>query len=281
MEASLSKKLLGFRPGDFELSEKVPGPVSAHIHGDIEISTFKHSAVTMLYTGGAVTVPPGHLIVHWGILPHQTLSREPDARVMGLHLPLAWFLQWDLPRTFVNRILNLEVLIDDPRQSPCSDLALFQDWIKVVNNSGKEGMEIVLLEMRSRLWRMAIDLNKDSSPSPVATKQPVMLPAAFERAIEYIAEHYLEAIRIPEIAKAAGVSRTHVMRLFRQTTGGTINGYITHLRLSHAQCLLVTTNQKVIDIMFESGFTSANHFYKVFKRYTHTTPARYRREIAS
>lgn len=260
----------------FTLFEDVPQPSTGHIHGDIEVSVFEKGSVTMLYAGRALTIPPGQLVVHWGILPHQMLSREPSAQVLGLHLPLAWFLQWNLPHTFVNRILNLEVLVDHLRHEPCSDIALLKEWRKVVANAGEAGQEIVLLELQSRLWRMDIDLDKN--PVALSTEATqVVAGRVFERAVEYIAEHYLESIRIPEIAKAAGVSRTHIMRLFKQVTGWTVNGYITHLRLCHAQRLLVTTDKKVIDIMFESGFTSLNRFYDVFKKHTNTSPARYRK----
>ena len=68
--------------------------------------------------------------------PHQMIAREPGARVVGLHIPLAWFLQWELPRHLVDRVLGLDVLIDRSGQQPCSDLALFRNWVKLAHDPG-------------------------------------------------------------------------------------------------------------------------------------------------
>ncbi len=206
------------------------------------------------------------------------IDREPGARVVGLHIPLAWFLQWELPRHLVDRVLGFDVLIDRSGQQPCSDLDLFRNWVKLAHDHGRDGRDIILLEVRGRLWRMALDLKEETPNASGNAKRP-LAPGVFESAVEYVAAHYREPIRISQVAKTAGVSRNHIMRLFRQVTGWTINEYVTHLRLSHAQRLLVTTDLKVIDIMYDSGFSSPNRFYTAFKEQTHTTPARYRRRF--
>ncbi len=60
-------------------------------------------------------------------------------------------------------------------------------------------------------------------------------------------------------------------------TGQTVNGYITGLRLSHAQRMLMTSDAKIIDIMYEAGFSCPTQFYQRFKARTGMTPARYRK----
>lgn len=230
----------------------------------------------MLYSGRVVKVPPDHLVIYWGIPPHQVLEREPETQVVGLHLPLVWFLQWELPGELVSRILQLDVLIEPKRDEPCSDLALLRNWAQLGTSSQPNGQEIVLAEVHGRLLRLAARLAQEGGDAEALGLQPVT-PGIFGRAVEFIAEHFRDPIQIPDIAAAVGVSRTHLMRMFRQTSGWTVNEYVTHLRLSHAQRLLVTTDSKVIDIMYASGFNSPNRFYDAFSRQTGSTPARYRR----
>ena len=69
------------------------------------------------------------------------------------------------------------------------------------------------------------------------------------------------------------------MRQFRKATGVTLLKYITDLRVSCAQRLMTTTDMKLIDIAYESGFTSPGQFYASFKRATDTSPARFRRSV--
>jgi AraC-like DNA-binding protein len=55
--------------------------------------------------------------------------------------------------------------------------------------------------------------------------------------------------------------------------------YITERRVSCAQRLLDTTDMKIIDIVYESGFNSPARFYPCFKRLVGQSPARYRRSM--
>jgi len=55
--------------------------------------------------------------------------------------------------------------------------------------------------------------------------------------------------------------------------------YLTRLRVSHAQRLLITTDLKVLDIAMESGFASVAPFYAAFAAHTPgLRPLDYRRQ---
>jgi AraC-like DNA-binding protein len=43
--------------------------------------------------------------------------------------------------------------------------------------------------------------------------------------------------------------------------------------------MMITTDKKIIDIAWESGFGSLGQFYAFFKRVTGQSPARYRRAL--
>ena len=256
--------------GGFEAS---PGPPSGHVHDAIEISVFEHGSVTMLYGGTPVTIPPNRLVVHWGMLPHQVLKRSSGALVVGLHLPLAWVMQWGLPSSLLTRLLDLEYIIEPPREHPSSDLELLHDWNKILNNGEDLSQEIILAEVRARLLRLSL--------SQVKTRQKLSdtpAPHIFVKALKYIVRHFKEPIHLDQIAYAAGVSSRHLTRLFHQNTEQTINAYITRLRLSHVMRLLVTTDRTVTDIMYDAGFSCTTHFYKVFREQTGKTPRQYRQE---
>ena len=258
---------------DLDLSgfEVSPGPPYGHVHDAIEISVFEHGSVTMLYGGTPVTIAPNCLVVHWGMLPHQVLKRSSDALVIGLHLPLAWVMQWDLPSSLLTRLLDLELLIEPQREKPCSDLELLRDWNKLLTHGDDISQEIIMAEVRARLLRL--------SQSQINTQQQLAdtpAPHIFVKALKYIVRNFRGPIHLSEIADITGVSPRHLTRIFHQNTEQTINSYITRLRLSHVMRLLVTTDRTVTDIMYDAGFSCTTHFYKTFREQTGCTPKQYR-----
>jgi len=252
---------------------ETPNPPGGHTHDAIELSVFEGGGVTMLYGGRPVTVGPDRLVAHWGMVPHQMLSREPGARVIGVHVPLSWVLEWPLPGGLLSRLLDLEVLIEPARTAPCGDLALLREWHRLLTGGGPDATAIVLLELRARLLRLA--RSADSAHAAVAPGRPPA-PTAFSLALRFIGRNYREPLRHAAIARAAGLSARHLTRVFAEYTGQTVTGYITHLRLSHARRLLATTDRKILDVMHDAGFSCTTQFYRLFREQTGISPRRYR-----
>ncbi len=266
--------LIHFDEPGFSSYELPPGPPSGHIHDALEICAFEGGSVTMLYGGKTISVPENRLVIHWGMLPHQVVRRDPLALVVGIHLPLVWFLQWQIPAHLTARLLGLDLLIEPPRQQPCSDLAMLKNWHHLLGKHGREGIPVVLAEVRARLLGLALSHNDLRDDGLI--KADHLAPSAFHRTLQEITQHFREPLQIARLAKQAGISPRHLTRIFHEHTGQTINEYLTRLRLSHAQRLLITTDRKVIDVMYDCGFTCSTHFYKVFREQAGCTPRHYR-----
>jgi AraC-like DNA-binding protein len=67
------------------------------------------------------------------------------------------------------------------------------------------------------------------------------------------------------------------MSLFQKTFGTTLIEYLTQHRVQHAQRLLATTEQKMVEIAFSSGFNSLSRFNEAFRRACGCAPREYRR----
>ena len=78
------------------------------------------------------------------------------------------------------------------------------------------------------------------------------------------------------IGKSAGLHPNYAMNLFRKTVGTTLVHYVTRLRVSRAQQLLATSNDKVVDVALNSGFNSLSRFNDVFKKTSGSSPREYR-----
>ncbi len=80
----------------------------------------------------------------------------------------------------------------------------------------------------------------------------------------------------------AGLHPKYLMRVFKKQCGVSVWEYLTRLRVSHAQRLLITSDAKVLDIAMESGFSSVAPFYAAFAAHTRgIRPLAYRRQLQS
>ena len=91
-----------------------------------------------------------------------------------------------------------------------------------------------------------------------------------------IEERYKEQISISTLAEEVYLTPTYLCVLFKQTTGSTINEYLTMTRLEKAKQLLADSNIKLYDVCYEVGYLSPSYFSRLFKKYVGISPSEYR-----
>jgi AraC-like DNA-binding protein len=96
------------------------------------------------------------------------------------------------------------------------------------------------------------------------------------RAKDLADAHYFEPLSVDRMAQAAGLSRAHFSREFRQTFGESPHAYLLTRRLERAAALLRTTDNSVAEICFSVGLQSVGSFTTSFKRMFGTPPTSYR-----
>lgn len=96
------------------------------------------------------------------------------------------------------------------------------------------------------------------------------LPDIVLRAKAYMNEHFREDVGVDTVSDALRVSRSHLMAVFKKTTGITLNQYLIDLRMEQARALLLT--RTVTEVAFEVGFNSSSYFSTVFKKQHGFTP---------
>lgn len=97
-----------------------------------------------------------------------------------------------------------------------------------------------------------------------------------ENAALYISNNFSRDITLDELSSAAGISRQHFDRLFREKFGLRPMEYIALKRISHAKTLLEATDKKIVEIGSLSGYPDPTYFGMVFKKYEGVTPKEYR-----
>ena len=94
-------------------------------------------------------------------------------------------------------------------------------------------------------------------------------------ASRYIAEHCDESVDLGAIAGAAGISRFHLIRVFKKTLGVTPMAYARSLRAERLRKTLPASG-RVLDAIFDAGFGSASRAYDATHNRLGMTPGDYR-----
>lgn len=94
---------------------------------------------------------------------------------------------------------------------------------------------------------------------------------------KYILEHYTDnQLSIQNISSHTFLSQTYLCAFFKKSTGKTINEFITELRIERAKELLKDSRIKLYEVASFIGYTDANYFSTIFKKYLGFAPSEYR-----
>lgn len=99
----------------------------------------------------------------------------------------------------------------------------------------------------------------------------------FKSCAEYVAKNLYAPIRVEEIARSLGYTRSYLSTCFRRQTGMTLTRYILGEKVREAQRMLEFTDKSLSEIADLFSFSSQSHFQNVFRKITGMTPLAYRR----
>jgi AraC family transcriptional regulator, melibiose operon regulatory protein len=251
-------------------------------HNEIQLNILRRGRVTYMIGGQKIKVKAGHLTAFWAAIPHQIIDYDEDTEYYVATLPLAWFLQCQLPDAVVQPLMRGEVISEPQPDRAEVDGALFVQWESDLKKSQRVLREIVIREMETRLRRLGVTLESDQAGQ--VSRQPAKLQVGglnkVEQIVCYIAQSYVEPITVTDIGKAVAMHPNSAMRLFKKVFGTTLIDHLTHHRIFHAKRLLATTDQKIVDVAYSSGFSSISRFNEAFRRASGCTPRAYRLQHA-
>ena len=270
-----------FSPYGFTCVRWSPSPMPRpDHHNEIELNMLHTGSVTYMLGGDKVCVEAGHLTAFWAAIPHQIVDYAKNTEYFVATIPLSWFIQCKLPERLTIPLMRGEVASEPLENRSAIDLALFAQWQRDLKSGNAEAKEIVMLEMEARLRRLAVGL---PAPAPKKTRQSKLsLQQGGLNKVEQmaciVAQRYADPLSVAEISEEVGLHPNYAMNLFKKVFGTTLIDYLTNHRVSHAQRLLATTDQKIVEIAFSSGFNSISRFNEAFRRACGCTPRAYRAE---
>lgn len=271
-----------FAPYGFTCVRWNPSPMRRpDRHNEVELNFLESGWLTYLLGGRKVRVDANRMTAFWAAIPHQIIEYGDETEYFVATLPLPWFLQCRLPEHLVQPLLQGQMVSEPEAPNPEIDLQQFGRWERDLARDNAELKKAVLLEMEARLLRFAVVVpHAKAAPVPPARKRPVGLSEGGLNKVEQmaclIAQRYTDRLTVEEIGKSVKLHPNYAMSLFQKTFGTTLIEYLTQHRVSHAQRLLATSDMKIVDVAFSSGFTSISRFNDAFRRACGCSPRQYR-----
>ena len=173
---------------------------------------------------------------------------------------------------FVIPELQAQDTIEDP---------ILGNLIEVLLHEKNEGFQSGALFTESVGTAFASHLLQRYSVSPPSPQHSVggMAPSVLRRCKDLIEANIESDIQLGDLAKEAGMSSSHFIRSFRQSTGLTPYQFLLHQRVKRAQLLMRDPRVSLTEVALASGFADQHHLARVFRRITKMTPSGYRRSL--
>ncbi|MCU6790618.1 helix-turn-helix domain-containing protein [Paenibacillus sp. WQ 127069] len=98
----------------------------------------------------------------------------------------------------------------------------------------------------------------------------------FNQIKDYVENNYHLDLSLTILGENIGLSPSYLSSIFKEVTGMNFVDYINTRRVEQAKIRLRQTQDTVVDISEQVGFTNSNTFIRVFKRHEGVTPGQFR-----
>lgn len=256
--------------------------VSWHWHKSIEIDYIMEGELVLTTPDQELTLRKGDIcFINSGVLHSFSTGPQSDGCSFYAHLFRTSFLSGmhnsQIEQKYILPILgNRAVTVCHFPEGTPSNTAMTPIYLHIVELDLEQpfGYEFAVREELSRLWCMFFQETR-SLHGGVRQKESADSRRVREM-LQYIHEHYAEPVSLGDIAGAVGVSRQECMRCFRKYLRVSPISYLSEYRVRIAAGQLLHTDQSIITISENCGFSSNSYFSKVFHQTMGCTPKEYR-----
>lgn len=259
--------------------------VIAHYHEDIEIIYVLEGSFFASVSGHEYSISSGDLLLINSKEPH-AFRRYPSCRYICLQFDP--FILFSTSRTsFEAKYIMPFIMSSSSPQRVISANELASTNIgSLVEDANREfskreyGFELAVRSdiCQIFLWFLrkwhAQGVNMNISAS--MRSEDI---ARLEGVLKYIDENFMHTVSAEKMASMCNMSYSYFSRFFKASIGETFSEYLTYVRVTEAEKLLVSTSRNVSQIAMETGFSNASYFITQFKRHRHMTPKKFKQHL--
>lgn len=179
-------------------------------------------------------------------------------------------------KTFINKAYVIPIVdtgvekIESSAEYMTKELTEQRDWYWSCRGRSYFMEIIIALERMYGLIGYGISLQK-------ADNTPIINNPKLRDAVLYIEGHYNENITLADISQNAGLTHTALTKFIKQELNCTAMQYLMRYRITIAKKQLAFTDVPIKDITSLVGFKTVQHFNRIFKQHTGSTPAEFRK----
>lgn len=109
------------------------------------------------------------------------------------------------------------------------------------------------------------------------SEKNVRIRREVEKGMEFIKANYFEDLTLKIVSDSVGLSESHFSRIFIKHTGHSFTEFLTFIRIEKAKELMSSTDMKIYEIAAKVGYSSTEHFSRMFKKVTGSSPNNYQK----
>ncbi len=129
--------------------------------------------------------------------------------------------------------------------------------------------------LQSLLMRLIYTLNRYVQSYKIKHSPKRNNHEVIDKTLAYINANLTEDLSLTALCERANFTPVYFHKLFKASTGKTLQKYVEEQRIKKANALLLAGEMTLTQIAYECGFSSQSYFSCVFKRYTGKTPRDY------
>lgn len=132
--------------------------------------------------------------------------------------------------------------------------------------------------VKSLIVPLLVEINRMNQEKKEAVIPNPQVTNILANAIEYIGTHYMEDIKIQDLAVISHMSESHFRRVFQDIVGMKPLDYINTVRVRMSCAMLRSTDDSVAEIATRCGFPAISTYNRNFLRVMATTPLKWRKD---
>lgn len=238
-----------------------------HFHEEYSIGLIDKGETNAWCDGALNLVEEGKVISFPPMMLH---ACRPEAgaewKYKMLFIKQAWLEQLELAQRDLEQ-LHIPFLLAEGKNRVCR-MRINQTMEALTGDGSPLEIEIVLIELIQALVSQNVsDLIHDPRHGKQDQKYVKLIH-------DYLHEHYTEKITMEDLEQVSGVSRFHLIRLFKKWNHLPPHAYQNLLRINYAKQELMK-QRSIADIATEAGFYDQSHFTKTFGKIVGATPYTY------
>ena len=180
-----------------------------------------------------------------------------------------WHGNPEIEVIYVSCFMHYEQFLYEPQIIYC-DKEIKNDLIEISNLLSVD--YIKELEAYSLFYKLLIKV------LPRMARSYISYDKTLQTAIEFITDNWNNEFSIADLARKCCVSESTLYHLFQKELGQTPVNFLNSIKINNAIKYLENSNYSISMISRLVGFNSENHFRKVFRSVTETTPSKFKKK---